>query len=568
MNRPRILLLSSTRPSRAWRIAERISSEMPDFEICGIVQHGLRQLPWVQRLIAAGNIDGIDFRARVPSKANLWFRKILGELVHWVLWCAHGCPRGVRAMRAKGKFTDKDLAERCRRFGWPFLLVDRGNDENITELARRQHPDLAIVLGQPSLSRELLDLPAYGLARIVVRGVSDPVTARLPEVTELKVEHFAKGSGSACTLGSLSIPSQTHDGLLGMTLKNDLIADDLLVQAAKGLKKGSQAQASKEVKEWMQKILSPYLDQFALPSRQSSAAQRAPFCQRYRSLIKLCLQSLLCSPWMMGRNWYRCLRGRYPVLILTHHLVSDHPHRMGIPTEELWRRIKFLQRHYRIVSLSEACDLLRSGSVKVPTVVLTFDDGYCDNFITLRAVAEEATAPVALFVATQLVEVHQEFQHDLESGTRGFFPLTWDQIQYWSLRGAEFGSHTRTHFDCGAPDRARLEQEVVGSKSDLEVRLGQPVRFFAFPFGKPENISPEALELVASTYAFFDSSLGGENLPRNGTCQQHLFRKNLYSDPWELELELQSVFDLVQKCKLRLKQPFRSWHPQAVVGKS
>lgn len=565
MSRLRILVLSGTRPSRACRIAERISSEMPHAEICGVIQHDLQRLPWAQRLIATGNADWSGFRGRVPSKASLMLCKILGELVHLVLWYAHGCPRGVGV---KGKFTVKELAERCRQYSLPFLIVENGKDEDIAEFARRQHPDLVIVLGQSSLNRELLDVPLLGLVRIVVRGAADATTGRLHEGTELKVEHFAKGSKGACTLASLSLPSQTHDGPLGMTLKSDLVADDLLVQAAKSLGWGSQTQASKRIKEWMQKSLSPYLDQFKSLSRQSSAARRAPFRQRYRSIVKLCAQSLLCFPWIMARNWYRRLRGQYPVLILAHHLVSDRPHRMGITTEDFWRRIRFLQRHYRIVSLSEGRDLLRSRSVKVPTVVLTFDDGYCDNFITLRAVAEETEAKIALFVATQQVELHQEFPHDLAGGTRGFFPLTWDQIRHWSSRGVEFGSHTRTHFDCGSSDQTRLEPEIVGSRRDLETRLERPVGFFAFPFGKRENMSSEAMQMAASTYSIFLSSLGGENLPRKGTHHQHLLRKGFHFDPWELELEMQSVFDLVQTSRSRLKRPLISWRPEPVTAKS
>jgi hypothetical protein len=565
MNKLRVLVLSGTRPLRAWRIAERISSEMPDAEICGVVQHALRRLPWVQRAIANGNIDQIDSRGGVPSKASLWFRKVLGELVHWVLWFAYGCPRIVHA---KGKFTVKHLAERCRWHGRAFLVADDVSDEKIVEFARRQQPDFVIVLGLPSLSRELLDVPRLGLVRAVVRGASDPATARVEEGSELTVEHFAKGSGSASTLGSLSLPSQTHDGPLGMTLKSDLIADDLLVQAAKSLGKGSPIQASKEVEEWKQRILSPYCDQFESPPRESPPEQKAPFRQRHRSNVKLCVQSLLCCPWVMARNWYRRLCGRYPVLILAHHLVSDRPHRMGMSTEDFWRRIRFLQRHYEIVSLSEADRRLRSGSVSVPTVALTFDDGYCDNFITLRAVAEETRTPIAVFVATQQVELHQEFDHDLADGTRGFFPLTWDQIQYWGRRGVEFGSHTRTHFDCGSSDRARLEPEIIGSKMDLELGLGRAVGFFAFPFGKCENMSSEATQMAASTYSIFLSSCGGENLPSKGSSRQHQFRKGFCFDPWELELEMQSVFDLVQGGRLRLNRLLSSWHPQPVTAKS
>jgi peptidoglycan/xylan/chitin deacetylase (PgdA/CDA1 family) len=205
--------------------------------------------------------------------------------------------------------------------------------------------------------------------------------------------------------------------------------------------------------------------------------------------------------------------------------------------------------------------------VKVPALVLTFDDGYCDNYITLRAVAEETRTKIALFLATQQVELHREFTHDLAAGTKDFFPLTWDQVKDWSRRDIEFGSHTRTHFDCGSSDRLRLETEIIGSRQDLEMRLGHPCSFFAFPFGKPANISPEAMQIAASTYPIVLSSYGGENLPREGLRPQHLRRKGFYSDPWELELELQCVFDLVQGARMWLKRTIARSRPGPMTAK-
>jgi len=537
---------------------------MPCAEVCGIVQHAWRQLPWVERLIATGNFDGVDCQGWLPSQAGQWIRKALREVVHWAIWCAHGCPRGAGV---KATFTEADLAAQCHQSGRPLLRVDDFKGGNITEFARQQGADLIVVLGQPILSSALLDVPSLGLLRTVVRRDFDRNTALFQEGTELAVEYFARGSRSACNLAAVSLPLQTYDGLFGITLKTDLIADDLLLQAAKSLEEGNSTRASKEVKEWAETILAPCLDQFG-PSSAQSPAIKALFRQRYRSIAKLCVQSLLGLPWIMVRNWPRRWRGRYPVLILAHHLVSDRPHRMGTPTENFWRQVRFLQRHYRIVSLSEADRLLRSGRVSTPTVVLTFDDGYADNFISLRAVAEETGITVAMFVATQPIEVHREFAHDLAAATRGFFPLTWDQVRNWDGRSVEFGSHTRTHANCGTGDRNLLETEIIGSRGDLEMRCGRSASFFAFPFGKPENMSAPAMDMAASTYSIFLSAFGGENLPCKGGGRQHLVRKGFYSHPWELELEMQSVFDVVQNSKSRIKRSLRSFRPAPATEKS
>ena len=542
MDSLRILLLSGSRPFRAWKIAERIKREIPQAEVSGIVQQVLPQLPLVQQLIAAGSTNQTAFSDGALFRPTRWFRCALEGMVHWAVWCLHGCPRGLNIVK---KFTTGNLAEQCRQAGCPLLLACNVGTTSVLDFIQGR-ADLVIVLGEVPLSRELLLLPSRSLVRVSQRTASGAAEAK--ESTQISVEHFDRGAEMASTVASLAVPSQPFDGLLGATLKTDLMADDLLVETAKALQQGSTSGGAEEVTQWVRGIYSPYLAQLEDLSLQKMKS--GPVGQRYRTVWKLCLDTLLlCSPLFAARNWYRRLRGQYPVLILTHHLISDRPHRMGISTETFWQQVRFLQRHYRIVTLDHAVELLRSGSVTVPTVVLTFDDGYRDNFVSLRAIADEAGVPVSLFVTTEPVDVQREFQHDLASGSRGHLPLTWRQIRYWAFRGAEFGSHTRTHVDCGSADRATLEQEIAGSKKDLEDHLGLPVRFFAFPFGNPENLSLQAIKIAASVYQYFASGLDGENLPVRNVDSSHLFRKNLYPNPWELELELQSVFHLVDGWK-------------------
>src|SRR2546429_9300383 len=135
---------------------------------------------------------------------------------------------------------------------------------------------------------------------------------------------------------------------------------------------------------------------------------------RCRPAWKLCLDTLLLlSPRILVKNWHRRMSAQYPLLVLAHHLVADRPHRMGVSTETLWRQVLFLGKHYRIVGLSEGAGLLRSGQISAPTVVLTFDDGYADNFLNLRAVTNEIGISPTLFVTTDPVEAHREFAHDL-----------------------------------------------------------------------------------------------------------------------------------------------------------
>jgi peptidoglycan/xylan/chitin deacetylase (PgdA/CDA1 family) len=110
--------------------------------------------------------------------------------------------------------------------------------------------------------------------------------------------------------------------------------------------------------------------------------------------------------------------------------------------------------------------------------------------------------------------------------------------------GFEIGSHTRTHFDCGSRDATALHSEIAGSKEELEQRLGRPVRFFSFPFGLPENISPQAADIAGRTYPYVLSACGGNNLAAAEGAVRHLRRWCHPNRLWDLELQLQGVLEL------------------------
>ena len=263
-----------------------------------------------------------------------------------------------------------------------------------------------------------------------------------------------------------------------------------------------------------------------------------------RSTGKMFLKTVASLPGVTIRNWQRRRKGSFPVVILFHHLVSDRPHRMGISTEHFLKHVEFLQKYYDVVSLTDAIEMLRTNNVKAPTVVLTFDDGYGDNFINLRAVVEHTGVPVTLFVSTDHILNGTEFQHDIDARLHGFQPLTWDQLRQLHKQGLEIGSHTRTHFNCGSDNRANLHTEIVGSKEDLELHLGTPIEYFSFPFGLPENISDEALKIATRAYPHVFSAFGGCNTAVDPVGEiKHLKRVCHSTHLWSLELQIQGVLE-------------------------
>jgi peptidoglycan/xylan/chitin deacetylase (PgdA/CDA1 family) len=542
MNGFRVLLVSNTRPSRAWRFARRLEREVAGAKVCGIVQRHLSELPTEQQQLALAKPNGADALPGLWSRLRSCGRSCADFFVHGVLWFVHGCPR---KLNVRASFTVRTLAEKCAAAGWPLFTAKSLLLPAAAEFISSKSADLMVVLGDASSLPKLSKTPRFGILSARVQGVLNR-TAQGAYGLQIEIERLDSENQQAETLACATLPRQVYETPVGFTLKEDLVVDDLLSHAAVGLARGGVSEAKVETAAFVENVLAPYLAQTG-PSRP---ATRPGSRRWYRSAWSLTAETLLlCSPMLIARNWVRRLRGRYPVLILVHHLVSDRAHRMSIPTETFWRQVLFLRRHYAFASLAQSAEILRSGRAEAPTVSLTFDDGYADNFVSLRAVADELGIPVALFITTHPVEFHREFQHDVIKGQLGTFPLTWAQIRCWKDRGAEFGTHTRTHIKCGTVHRAKLEEEIVGSEKDFESRLGEKPQFFAFPYGNRQDCPPEAMEIAAGSCPYFLSAFGGENIPDRERVNPHLYRKNAYPEPWELELELQSVFDFVDGTK-------------------
>lgn len=520
MENLRVVVLSdASSPRLLWRLAQRVQNEVPGMTICGLIHD-------------PGSHPEGRGRARECLRASL---AAFGNLLlRWV----HACPPDPNI---GAEVTYHTLVRYGQRAGWPVARLDSGNLRPALDLVQEQRPDLCLALVSRPPARALLAMPRLGSV-VVSRPHQIIRSSGLGVETQKEVKitvSWLQGAGEPTCLRAVSLPIEPYDTATSIAVKTDVVGSDLLMQSAASIAQDGVGAASQA--RCASQMLS-YLSYCERRKPEGVSALR-PMLDK-RPVWKLFFISLLLSPYLLVRNWYRRWRRRFPVIILVHHLISDAPHHLGMPTEMFLRQVEFLQKHYRIVSLSEAVELLNSDAVQVPTVALSFDDGYQENFLTLRSVIEATGVPVSLFVCTSIIERQAEFSHDQTRGQHNFTALGWEQVAYLSRNGAEIGSHTCTHFDCGSSDGETLGQEIVGAKTDLQQRLGQRVRFFGFPFGQPENISAAAMQLAQSNYEYVLSSFGGENFahaPRNET---HLLRKSLPAGVWALELTLQGVLDV------------------------
>src|ERR1044071_10430366 len=62
--------------------------------------------------------------------------------------------------------------------------------------------------------------------------------------------------------------------------------------------------------------------------------------------------------------------------------------------------------------------------------------------------------------------------------------MPWDQVRALARAGMDVESHCRRHRVLQTLDDAMLEDELVGSRRELEAQLGRPVRALAYPVGR------------------------------------------------------------------------------------
>ncbi len=184
--------------------------------------------------------------------------------------------------------------------------------------------------------------------------------------------------------------------------------------------------------------------------------------------------------------------------ILTYHSVDDSGSVLSTHPETLARQMACLaELGYRGASLSEALKQSRSlGHWPEHTVAITFDDGYENN---LR-VAQPILARHGFTASSYLITGHVGGEHDWEHPPPGLGRrpiLDWAQVGELANAGWEIGAHTRTHPDLRKLHPEAVEQEIIGSREDIEEHLSRPVETFAYPAG---YFSDAATAVVARAF--------------------------------------------------------------------
>jgi peptidoglycan/xylan/chitin deacetylase (PgdA/CDA1 family) len=209
------------------------------------------------------------------------------------------------------------------------------------------------------------------------------------------------------------------------------------------------------------------------------------------------------------------------LILCYHNVVAAHDAATGgdlhLPVARFERQMRWLSRHYRVVSLNDFTDRLCAGASLRSVAAVTFDDGYAGVFDVAVPVLEALGIPCTVFVVADAARASAGFWwdhpalktprpdergrwlNDLQgdgtailaaqgSGACGDLPASrraagWDAIRSRLGRLVDLGAHSATHRSLPRLSDEDLHYELLASRAFVRQATGRLPEFFAYPYG-------------------------------------------------------------------------------------
>jgi peptidoglycan/xylan/chitin deacetylase (PgdA/CDA1 family) len=233
----------------------------------------------------------------------------------------------------------------------------------------------------------------------------------------------------------------------------------------------------------------------------------------------------LCSGYPWVRHFILSTLGLAPVVVLCYHRIGGRGSMSKSP-DEFRRDLDYMRKHYDCITLRALCARLQKNeSSRRRAAVVTFDDGYRDNFTAAVPVLKAAKVPATFFVNPGFVGSDRMFPHDNRCAAEAMWrygpgvdycKMSWDELRVMQSAGFEIGSHTTNHADLGKVKEEVVQSEVLDSLAMLNRNLGRRPRSFAFPWGRPENCPEHAITAVQRA-GYYGAVWGFDEVNSRGT---------------------------------------------------
>lgn len=177
------------------------------------------------------------------------------------------------------------------------------------------------------------------------------------------------------------------------------------------------------------------------------------------------------------------------VPILMYHKVNPDPKTgdMGLrvsPAAFEWEMHYLKDNGYHSVSLGAVVDHFQKGkNLPDKPVVITFDDGYQDNYRYAYPILKKYGFTATIFVVTNTIGGINEFDYKAHIQPKNKM-LTWNEIKEMNSNGITISAHTLDHVHLTRISKTEAKRQIFESKKILEEKLGGKVQYFSYPYGE------------------------------------------------------------------------------------
>lgn len=233
------------------------------------------------------------------------------------------------------------------------------------------------------------------------------------------------------------------------------------------------------------------------------------------------------------------------VPVLMYHHVTPAGGDINVTPEHFRDQLAWLRRHdYRSLTCAEFAAHLGGRPAPARSVLITFDDGYLDNYVHAWPLLREYGFHAVIFVVTSwpgegtarahagdrgtaLPETpdHAECKQRVAAGRTDEIALRWSEIRRMREDGTcEFHSHTHTHtrWDKQPGDKnARMREELECSRASFVEHLGEVSTHLCWPQGYFDDDYVDIAHAAGFHYLYTTRAFGRN---RPGTDPASIFR--------------------------------------------
>ena len=183
--------------------------------------------------------------------------------------------------------------------------------------------------------------------------------------------------------------------------------------------------------------------------------------------------------------------GKSIPVLMYHSIAYQKNNAICLPVERFEEHLKYLKDNgYYTLTLTDLYNyFVKDAPVPEKSVVLTFDDGYKDNYTAMFPLLKKYNFKATIFVITSNID------KDANS-------LTSKNLLEMEKYGVDIESHTVNHDNLKELTKAKQLETLTQSKKALEDILNKQINFFAYPYGGYNKSAIEAVKEAGYKMAF------------------------------------------------------------------